>query len=214
LLKLFRKRLSLIIILLFAGAFILLMPRAGEWLIVSDKQTHSDGIVVLMGAAEERIHEAVTLFNAGYAGHLLIPDDFEERRKYLTGNADTLHNDAQYGVYLANSAGVPDSCITIVQGPAHNTQDEAQIIAQYLLNNPTIDTIILVSSPYHMRRAGFIFRNEFRKQKLGIVIVMVPAGNTAYKPEKWWRDRFSASMVIVEPVKMVYNLCWDRWRSR
>ncbi|MDY0103781.1 MAG: YdcF family protein [Lentimicrobium sp.] len=190
---------------------ILSLRQAGNWLVVSDKPIHADALLVLMGGVEERIPQAIDLYKAGYAPLLLFPDDYEENPPLILPNGTKLSNDAAKSRHLSRQYGVPDSAIRIVQGPALNTQAEAELMAGYLEGHPETDTLILVSSSYHMRRASFIFRNEFASKGLEITLISVPSRYSTFKPDKWWRSGTSRNIVFYEYLKMAYNLLWDRW---
>jgi uncharacterized SAM-binding protein YcdF (DUF218 family) len=190
---------------------ILSLRQAGNCLVVSDTRYKGDAIVVLMGGVEERIPQAIDLYKAGYAPLLLFPDDYEENPPLILPNGTKLSNDAAKSRHLSRQYGIPDSAICIVQGPALNTQAEAELMAGYLEGHPETDTLILVSSSYHMRRARFIFRNEFAAKGLEITIISVPSRYTAFNPEKWWQTAGGRRTVFSEYLKMVYHLGWDRW---
>jgi uncharacterized SAM-binding protein YcdF (DUF218 family) len=190
---------------------ILAFRQAGNCLVVSDTRYKGDAIVVLMGGVEERIPQAIDLYKAGYAPLLLFPDDYEENPPLILPNGTKLSNDAAKSRHLSRQYGIPDSAIRIVQGPALNTQAEAELMAGYLEGHPETDTLILVSSSYHMRRARFIFRNEFASKGLNITLISVPSRYSTFNHEKWWQTAGGRRIVFYEYLKMVYNLGWDRW---
>ena len=66
--------------------------------------------------------------------------------------------------------GVPADSITVLPGDARSTLDEAVIVRNYIVSNPDIDTLILVSSPYHLRRASMIFRKAFKEAGLHLFL--------------------------------------------
>jgi uncharacterized SAM-binding protein YcdF (DUF218 family) len=190
---------------------IFLSYHAGNFLVVSHKPQKADAIVVLMGNVPERIPEAVDLYKSGYAPRLIFPDDYEENPPEELPDGSLLHNDAAKARHLSSHFNIPDSVIVIVKGPALNTQAEAEIMAIYLADHPETDTIILVSSSYHMRRALIIFRNEFASKGLEITIISIPSRYTAFDPEKWWQTTGDRRTVFYEYLKIAYNLLWDRW---
>lgn len=184
---------------------------AGNWLVVSDIPYKADAIIVLMGNVEDRIPQAIDLYKAGYASLLLFPDDYEENPPLILPNGVKLPNDAAKSRHLSRQYGIPDSVIVVIQGKALNTQAEAEIITAYLENHPAMDTLLLVTSSYHSRRANFIFRNEFTSQGLNITIINVPSRYSTFNPKKWWQTTTGRRTVFLEYTKMAYNLLWDRW---
>lgn len=211
--KHFRKKRYAIMgsVLAFFVLAIVFFFNAGNWLVVSHTPHRAGAIVVLMGNVPERIPEAVDLYRSGFAPRLIFPDDYEENPPEVLPDGSLLHNDAAKARHLSSRFNIPDSVIVIVKGPALNTQAEAEIMAIYLADHPETDTIILVSSSYHMRRALIIFRNEFASKGLEIVIISVPSRYTAFNPEKWWQTAGDRKTVFLEYIKIAYNLLWDRW---
>lgn len=185
--------------------------QAGNWLVVSEAPLKADAIVVLMGGVEERIPQAIDLYKGGYAPLLLFPDDYEENPPLMLPNGTLLHNDAAKSLHLSRQYGIPDSVIAIVQGPALNTQAEAEMITAYLMHHPEMDTVLLVTSSFHSRRARFIFRNEFASKGLHITLISVPSQYSTFHPQQWWQRAGDRNTVFLEYLKMVYNLLWDRW---
>jgi uncharacterized SAM-binding protein YcdF (DUF218 family) len=55
--------------------------------------------------------------------------------------------------------------IIILSGDATSTQMEAMIIGLYLADNQGNDTLLLVTSATHTRRASMIFKTAFRNEK-------------------------------------------------
>lgn len=205
-----KKILFASITLAFFLSGLLLFKQAGHWLVVSQNPIQADAIVVLMGGVNERIPEAVDLYKAGYAPLLIFPDDYEENPPLILPDGSQLHNDAAKARHLSSRFNIPDSVITIVKGPALNTQAEAEIVAAWLVNHPATDTILLVSSSYHMRRASFIFRNAFATRELDITIISIPSRHTTFDPENWWQTPADRNIVFYEYLKIAYNLLWDR----
>ena len=196
------------LLLLFAIVFFFY---GGTFLVPSDKLQKADAIVVLMGGIPERVPVAVDLFWQGYAPVLIYPDDFEANPPQQLPDGTLLHNDAAKSQHLSSQFGVPDSVVVIVPGQALNTQAEAELIAAYLLQHQEMDTIILVSSSYHMRRAGMIFSNELSCRGLEVEIIRHPSQLTGFDAQKWWKTKADRSTVYYEYLKMIYNLLWDRW---
>ncbi len=58
----------------------------------------------------------------------------------------------------ATDLGIPEEDVLIFEGNSRSTQDEALTIREYIKNNREIESIILVTSKYHSRRAKQIFK--------------------------------------------------------
>lgn len=72
--------------------------------------------------------------------------------------------EGEFLVERAKEVGVPDSALLLV-GPVENTHDEALVVARAL---PQGDTIRLVTSAFHMRRAKLLFERQ------GLVVIPFP----------------------------------------
>ena len=72
--------------------------------------------------------------------------------------------EGEFLVERAKEAGVPDSALFLL-GPVENTHDEALVVASAL---PQGDTIRLVTSAFHMRRAKLLFERQ------GLVVIPFP----------------------------------------
>jgi len=66
---------------------------------------------------------------------------------------------------------------------------EATIVREYLTDKPCIDTLLLVSSAPHTRRAYLIFKYAFRKSDMPVQVVCSPSSYTNFDAENWWRSR-------------------------
>ncbi len=127
---------------------------AAEPLKVSDMPEKSDAIVVLAGGVgesgkagqgyEERVQYAVELYKKGYADKLIFSSG------YMYVFKEPLVMKA-----LAVSLGVPDGDI-ILEDKAVGTRDNV-LLTKNILEKKGWDKILLVSSPYHMRRVSMVF---------------------------------------------------------
>ena len=184
--------------------------KAGDWLIVKDKLTQSDIILVLMGSPGDRILEARDIYLQGYSKRIVFIEDNDPGRKELKKEAGILlPNDAFRNKELAIKLGIPDSSIFILPGDANSTLEEAKILVQYIKENPSLDSIILITSSYHSRRAGIIFGNELDKCHNDIKLFVTPSKYTDFKSEKWYSDRQSRKIVMLEYIKLINYYLFD-----
>ncbi|HDZ77091.1 MAG TPA: glycosyltransferase [Candidatus Omnitrophica bacterium] len=122
---------------------------AAEPLKISQAPETADAIVVLAGGVgesgrpsqgyEERVEHAVDLYRKGYAKHIIFSSGytyvFQEPRVMKA---------------LAVSLGVPQEAI-LLEGEARNTYENIIFTKKIILENGW-DEVLIVSSPYHMRR--------------------------------------------------------------
>ena len=184
--------------------------KAGDWLIVKDKLTQSDIILVLMGSPGDRILEARDIYKDSFAKKIVFIEDNDPGRKELKKEAGILlPNDAFRNMELAIKLGIPESSIFILPGDANSTLEEAKILVQYIKENPSLDSIILITSSYHSRRAGIIFGNELDKCHNDIKLFVTPSKYTDFKSEKWYSDRQSRKIVMLEYIKLINYYLFD-----
>lgn len=154
-----------------------LLQFTGEFWIVDDGPAYSDAIVILGDDNYEgdRAARAAELFKAGWAprvvasGHFLRPyasiSELEER--------DLKNN------------GVPQDAIIRFEHHAGNTKEEAVALRQLILQRGW-KRILLVTSNYHTRRSRYICARTF---PAGAVLRVVPARDSEYDPDRWWKTR-------------------------
>lgn len=99
------------------------------------------------GGYQERVKAAVDLYHGGFAAHLV----FESGYAFTFREAEVMRD-------LATSLGVPASAI-VIETNGVNTYDYV-IRVREVLRTERWRRILLVSSPYHMRRAMLVWRKQ------------------------------------------------------
>ncbi len=211
--KLAMKLLKILFLLLLLTATLLLLRSAGTFLIKQDALQKSDATLILMGSLADRVLHAADLYKDGHSTEILVVNNIQYGSEYLE----------QYNVYIPNGAElskqaltqlhIPDSLITIIPGQAASTRAEAEITANYLQQNPQIDTLIIVSSAAHMRRAIMIFEDIFRDYGINATILSAPSKYSGFNAKKWWTDRESAKQVFMEYTKIASFLLVEQWQK-
>lgn len=102
------------------------------------------------------------------------------------------------GVRMENIHFLGESCLSTV--------DEAEAVRDTFIGDDC--TILIVTSPYHVRRAGMIFRNEVPRCNSRILA-------TPYEPypRRWWTDQDSARNTLLELAKIVFYNFGGRFES-
>src|SRR5260370_14308182 len=108
------------------------------------------------GGAQERLKQAVDLYKAGDAPYLVLSSGYV----YSFREAEVMRA-------LAVDQGVPASAIVLEQRAANTYQNVTFVDA--ILREHHWKSILLVSSPYHMRRALLVWR------KVAPDLTVVPA---------------------------------------
>jgi len=167
--------------------------RLGNFLVVQDDPAPAEVIHVIAGN-DYRTEYAILLYKQGLA-----------RKIFFTGGWCTFHkyNHGEHGMQLALSQGVPPEAIAFDDSPVLSTYDEAILFKKYLDKNlPASQTIIVVSDPFHMRRARWTNEMIFGKG-MKISMLPVPFDQTPFK-QRWWTDGASRRYVRDEYIKMVF----------
>jgi uncharacterized SAM-binding protein YcdF (DUF218 family)/glycosyltransferase involved in cell wall biosynthesis len=143
-----------------AAAYVLLFQTNLVWwaarpLAISAPPRAADAIVVFAGGvgesgkagggAQERLERAVELYRSGHAPNLVLSSGYV----YSFREAEVMRA-------LAIAQGIPASAIVLEQRATNTYQNVAFVEA--ILRGRRWRTILLVSSPYHMRRALLVWR--------------------------------------------------------
>lgn len=180
-----------------------IVPNMGKRLVYSQQLKQADLIFILMGSIPDRALQASDVYRQGYAKHIVFANEQQFGAEKLK----------QYGIELETTAsiikrtliklGVAQEQIEALPNIATSTQDEAILLRNYLVQHPEIKKIILVTSSYHTRRASIIFTKALKKANLKATIVMSENPYSDFKPVKWWNDRGSSYMVLLEHLKLL-----------
>lgn len=204
----FKKRKKTSILLCLIVLICLLMcfyvvPNMGKRLVYSQQLKQADLIFILMGSIPDRALQASDIYSQGYANHILFANEQQFGAEKLK----------QYGIELETTAsiikrtlvklGVAEEHIEALPNIATSTQDEAKLLRDYIIQHPEIKNIILVSSSYHTRRASIIFTKALVKANLNVTLMMSENPYSDFKPVKWWKDRASSYMVLLEHLKLL-----------
>jgi uncharacterized SAM-binding protein YcdF (DUF218 family) len=184
--------------------------RAGKWLVKNDEPVHTDAMVVLMGSFPDRILQAVDIYEQGITNKLILVEagmgtyrKLEERGVKIISGTEQIRN-------AAIVLGINSDSIIILPGNAQSTQQEAMIVRDYLDDYPAIDTLVLVSSSPHMRRAYMTFKNAFNKSQQHIYIICSPSAYTEFNATKWWKSKDDIETLMLEYLKLANFLLFER----
>ena len=133
----------------------------------------ADAIVVFAGGVgesgkagqgyEERVGYAVRLYREGYARHLIFSSGYRH-----------VFREPQVMKALAVSLGVPKENI-ILEDSAKSTEENV-MFTKVILENENWNKVLLVSSPYHMRRVSLVFK----KGASNIIVFYAPIENSPF----------------------------------
>lgn len=169
---------------------------AAELLNMPDAPVHSDAIVVLSGDALRVVH-AADLYRQGLAPRILLTVEARSRAQKKLDEigvpfprTEKVYHDALVKL------GVPDTAISIMGGEVSSTAAEADALRTAL---PAGIRLLVVTSPYHLRRTRMIFTDRFPADQVHIV-------PTPYDPfpARWWTDQDAARNVLLELAKIAF----------
>ena len=163
---------------------------------------HSDCLVILMGNFPERVLQGFDLYREGKADRILIVEESMGPYRQLETRGVNIETNSEQAVKSLATLGVPRDSIILLPGDARSTLDEAKAFKNYIAGHQATDTIILVSSPVHMRRAAMIFNAALKEQNGNIYIGTSPSTYSGFSPEKWWRRKEDIQTVFSEYLKI------------
>lgn len=165
----------------------------GDFLVVQDELRPADIIHVISGP-DYRTDYGIHLYREGYGSTL-----------FFTGGWCPLiqGNHAERGMALAIRQGVPKQAIAIDGAEVHSTYEEIVRLQQYIESSPEpIRSILVVSDPYHMRRARWAYRHVLG-ESVRVQMAPIPFELSPYE-HRWWMHKESTRYVEDEYLKMVY----------
>jgi len=184
--------------------------KAGVGLVKEDEPLNTGAMVILMGSIAGRILQAADLYRQELAGKVMIVEASMGAYKSLEARGVHIISYTEQTRNNAVTLGIPADSITILPGDATSTQMEAMIIREYLATKSGIDTLLLVSSAFHTRRASMIFKSAFRKAGIPVYVVCSPSSYTGFNAEKWWRSKEGIQTVSLEYLKIANFVLFER----
>jgi uncharacterized SAM-binding protein YcdF (DUF218 family) len=175
--------------LLGAASIVAALAGVGHYLDVTDPLTKADAIVAISGDTGARAETAVALWKQGYAPVLIFSGGSSDPESVAS---------AELMKRSAVAAGVPANAIE-VEGESATTEQNASRVAE-LMSARGLRTAILVTSPYHQRRAALLFAREFDRASLSFR--NHPANDPDWDANLWWVREPSRSLTLVELAKL------------
>ncbi len=170
----------------------------GHWLAVSEYVDNADVIVVLSGGGYERIKHGIELYERGYAPELWYTGDRPKKEQ-------TAFWDAQFALEYAVERGIPEDRITIL--PSTSTWEDAESIVKSLAARDDVQSIIVVTSWYHLRRSLNVIGEHLNTNN--ITVYYTSSDNLPYDPHSWWTRDEGLVLVLNEYMKSFYY--WLRY---
>lgn len=149
----------------------------------------ADIAVVLAGDERgKRILEAAQLVREGYVPRVLVsgPSGFYG------------FHECDLAIPFAVKRGFPESYFEHAENDARGTLEEARMIAPELRKR-AVKSYILVTSDFHTRRAGWMFRKEMPDMQ----VYVVASPNAEWDLRNWWQNREGQKAILSEWTKTI-----------
>ena len=165
----------------------------GGYLIQSDGPERADVALVLAGdAVGQRILRGAELKEQGFVPVV-----------WVSGPAGMYgHTEDELAIEFAVKKGKPREWFQAAPNEATSTADEARLLLPRL-RDAGVKRLLLVTSTYHTRRAGKIFRATAARIAPEISIRTVAATDRDYPPDRWWQLRQGRKVFFFEGAKTV-----------
>ena len=175
--------------------------RLGAFLYDEDPLQRSDAICVLAGTRLERPLEAADLYLEGWAKEIVLTEEvpdggvvmLERRGLEFPSNAEMARD-------TMVRLGVPAAAITIMPDIHDSTAHEANTFER-LAARRGWRRIIVVTSKFHTRRAGFAVRRELKGS--GVEVIVRGTRYDPADPAHWWRTRGGMRWTASETQKLI-----------
>jgi uncharacterized SAM-binding protein YcdF (DUF218 family) len=183
-------------ILLGATLFLIHEPvllAIGDWLVIQDKLQPADVIHVISGP-DDRTDYAIQLYQQGYG-----------RQIFFTGGWCSSHGHyhGRHGQEYALEQGIPVGAIAFDDSEVMSTYAEVVRLKEFITHSPApVRSVIVVSDPYHMRRARWTYQHVLGNQ-VSLQMAPVSFGVSPYQ-RRWWTDEASRQYVKNEYLKILY----------
>mgnify|MGYP005848393949 CR=1 FL=1 len=186
-----------VLLLLAIGLFIfknIILIGLGNYLTINQPTSipKSDVLIVLGSDVRgERTKKAAELYQQGYADKLLLSDG---------GNASWRLRTVDEMAALAIKLGVPKEDI-IIEGNALGTYENA-IYTKEIIEKTSIESAIVVSTTWHMRRVKFTFEQVFADSKIKLTYVGTE-DDRFNEQTKWWKESERQQVILTEWSKLI-----------
>jgi uncharacterized SAM-binding protein YcdF (DUF218 family) len=166
-----------------------ILAALGSFLERSEPPRMADAVYVAAGdPSGNRILKAAQLVRQRYAPEVIVSGPEGVYGFY----------ECDLAISFAERAGYPKSYFIRFPNHALSTREEAGAAAAEF-HQLGLKRIILVTSDYHTRRAG----NLFRAAAPGVAFVVVAAPDLHFTPHGWWRDREGRKTFLLEWMKTI-----------
>ncbi|MBK7383159.1 MAG: YdcF family protein [Flavobacteriales bacterium] len=186
-----------ILVILLWSARRPILRSIGDLLIRTDQLHHADALYVLGGSPIDRTLEGMELVREGYAPAITFTGESPNEILQLFGIDSS---EAALGERVAMISGFDSTRIQLLKRGT-STFEEAEAVHDRTLALHQ-DTIIVVTTEFHTRRVGQVFRKAMTGS--GITVIVHAAHSMHYDADHWWHSEEGLLMVNNEYMKLMY----------
>jgi uncharacterized SAM-binding protein YcdF (DUF218 family) len=194
-------RAALLVGVLLLAAAVLVFLKVGSFLAPEDRLEKADAIFVFAGTRAERPLEAFDLWKEGYAPRVVVTRAVAEQAMSIVERRGIrVESDIELNRDVLLQLGMPPSALIIPNRIHDNTAEEAQTLRELVMRYRW-RTVILVTSKYHLRRAGLASQRELR----GLDVRLIRRGSRydGADPPRWWHRRSDIRFLLTEVPKLI-----------
>jgi DUF218 domain-containing protein len=171
--------------------------KAGNFLVV-DAPRRSDVILVLAGETDRRPQRALELLDQGYGRRVVLD---------VPTNAK-LYEFTQIDLAKKYIQDLPEGgSISVCPIDGLSTKDESRD-AEKCLRREGAESVLIVTSDFHTRRALQVFRREIPGHEYSVAA----AHNDEGFGSRWWTHRQWAKTFVDEWIRLIWWKAIDQWR--
>ncbi len=155
--------------------------KAPYWLVVAGGFHKADIAVVLGGGGGSRLRTGLALYDDGSVDRLVLVGKNKNNWIHIQNN-------------LCRDCSTEEKDVTILEGSI-DTFTDASLLAEFY-QSQDIDSILVITDPYHTRRALVVFESVFKGR--GVKISVRSSGDfgrTIPPDKKWWQDNLTLSVI-------------------
>ncbi len=161
------------------------------YLAPKDNLEKADAIVAVSGGdTAARAREAIALYQEGWAPLIIFSG--AARDPDSPSNAQVMRN-------LAIKAGIPPDVISLDENSLTTKQNANEVAS--LVDVLNVKSVILVTSPYHQRRAYIEFRDTLSPE---VKIINHPAIDQTWGRKNWWLTPAGWYLTLTEGPKTLF----------
>lgn len=177
---------------------------AASWLLSPQVPASADAIVVLAGDMR-RTRYAADLYRQGFAPQILLSRPATDAREKMLGEMGIAFPKAdEINMAVLRVSGIPPQQIAFFGSGSLSTAEEAaHLAARFAGKSPRL---LIVTSPYHVRRARKIFSDVIPD-----AILLVVATPYEEFPVRWWTSQTASRDLLLELAKLSFYLMGGRF---